>query len=101
MLMMDKTASSIKRKVQLAKQTVDKSTSEAAKILAFAETEVEELTEDIRILETNLSDARFAREDADKDLVVADKVMKIASHQRDNVLHLISKFEADLEALLE
>ena len=100
MLLKDKTASSIKRKVQVAKQKVDKDASEAVKILKFAVTEVDEIGEEIRILETELSDARFAQEDADTDLELANKVANTTASKRAQVLDLIGKFEADLEALL-
>ena len=100
MLLKDKTASSIKRKVQLAKSKVDKNAAEATKILAFAETEADELSEDIRVLETELSDARFAQEDAEADLVVAAKVAGLTAGKKAQVMDLIAQFEADLEALL-
>ena len=63
-------------------------------------TEVEEIGEEIRILETELSDAQFAQEDADTDLALANKVMKITASKRAQILDLIFKFESDLEALL-
>ncbi len=75
MLMRDKTASSIKRKVQTAKQKVDKDAREATKLLANVVAYVTDLDEQVRLLDTELSDARFAQEDAEKDSTLATKAI--------------------------
>ncbi len=100
MLMRDKTASSIKRKVQTAKQKVDKDAREATKLLANVVAYVTDLDEQVRLLDTELSDARFAQEDAEKDSTLATKAMAIASDKQAAVLILIAKFERELEELL-
>ena len=101
MLMKDKTASSIKRKVQLAKQKVDKDASEASKVLTFAETEVDETYEAVRILNGELADAMVAEDEAKKDLLLANKVARITTSKQAEVLSLIDRFEVDLQDLLD
>ena len=100
MLLKDKTASSIKRKVQLAKQQVDKGATEARKVLEFAEIEVDDTYEAVQVLTLELEGAHEAEEVAKSDLLLANKVSRVAVKKRSEVLSLIDRFEVDLDILL-
>ena len=100
MLSRDKTASSIKRKVQLARQQVNKEASEARKVLEFAETDVDNTYEAVQTLTVKLGNAHEAEEVAKSDLLLANKVSRVAMKKKSEVLSLINRFEVDLEDLL-
>lgn len=100
MLLKDKTASSIKRKVQLAKQKVDKDATKAKKVLTLAEAEVDETYDTVQTLEDELASAMIAEGDAKEDLLLANKVARITVTKQGQVIDLISRFETDLDDLL-
>ena len=101
MLMKDKTASSIKRKVQVAKQRVDKDNKDAVKLLDDIGTFVEDAQQDVEDLTIELEVAEATQAGAEADLVVAVKGAKIAASKRFQVTQLIDRFEVDLQDLLD
>ena len=100
MLMKDKTASSIKRKVQLAKQQVDRNFSEADKLLNFAADEANTAAQDVRDLRADFEAAKIREGTTSADLATAGDKLDVAIDKQGRVLDLIAQFEEDLEALL-
>ena len=100
MLMKDKTASNIKRKVQLAKQQVDRDFSEANKTFTNADKEVADTYEKVQELEADLASAQVRAGAAIGDATEAANALDTALDKQGKVWDLIAQFEEDLEALL-
>ena len=100
MLLKDKTASSIKRKVQIAKQQVDRNFSKADKVFKSADQEVDATFEKVQDLRADLATAKVRAETAGDDFEVATKILDIAVEKQGQVLDLIAEFEDGLDALL-
>ena len=100
MLRKDKTASSIKRKVQTAKQQVDRNFSDASKVFTSADDEVEATREKVADLRADLASAKVRADNAGDDFDLAINVLDNATVKQGQVLELITEFEADLDELL-
>ena len=100
MLMRDKTASSIKRKVQVAKQRVDRDFSNADKALNFAADEASAAAQDVRDLRADFEAAKIREGTANTDFVDAGDKLDNASDKQAQVVELIAEFEAELDILL-
>ena len=100
MLMKDKTASSIKRKVQTAKQQVDRNFSNADKALSFAADEASAAAQDVRDLRADFEAAKVREGSTSTDLVIAGDALDKASDKQAQVVELIAEFEANLDTLL-
>lgn len=97
MLMKDKTASSIKRKVQVAKQQVDRNFSNADKTLNFTADEASEAAQNVLNLRADFEAAKIRQSSTNADLVVAGDELDIAIDKQGQVIDLISRFETDLD----